>query len=153
MEEQNQGFVWWPWLVSISALAFFYNKAQADSGEPQQEPVLPKIIDKLVNGKNAAGEAPKGQLDVPVLELQNIMLGLGWPREKMTADGDYGPKTVSAWKWVTNSKDLDQSIARVNGQTARVNSHSYVSLRTQFNNKVSSKMTPAARSEYLFPIG
>ena len=96
--------------------------------------------------------APSGKVDVPVLELQNILLGLGWPAEKMKADGDYGPKTAAAWTYVAKQHMFqDPSISRVSGKVARVNTHAYVALKTEYGNrraagKLANQPAPAPKA-------
>jgi hypothetical protein len=151
---------WLPWAAAGVAFGgvmyFFFGKAEAEEADVPgptpgpDEPVIPGPGPKKKNG--ASGEAPTGQVDVSVLELQKIMLGLGWPTEKLDFDGDYGPQTTKAWAWITEKQQLVSTISRVNGKTARVNTHSYVALRSQWGNRAVNTMKPQDRAEYLFPI-
>jgi predicted secreted protein len=60
-----------------------------------------------------------------VLELQDLLYGVGWTSKKLTRDGKYGPKTRGAWGVSARLRKLPDFFERVDGLNARVSQATY----------------------------
>lgn len=60
-----------------------------------------------------------------VAELQEILYRLGWSKERVPADGLFGPKTKRAWGASARKRKLDTRFNRVTSKKAQVSERAY----------------------------
>lgn len=89
-------------------------------------------------GAPAAEKVVPGTVTKPVLELQNLLYGVGWTAKKLARDGKYGPQTKNAWGVSAKLRKLPVLFERVDGQTARVSQATYDKIAAD------AKVSPAA---------
>jgi hypothetical protein len=66
-----------------------------------------------------------GSVVKTVLELQDLLYGVGWTTKKLTRDGAYGKQTSHAWAVSAANRHLPVAFDRVDGKTARVSQATY----------------------------
>jgi peptidoglycan hydrolase-like protein with peptidoglycan-binding domain len=86
---------------------------------PQPKALAPSIPKETATAPRA------GTVERPVLELQELLYGVGWTSKKLTKDGLYGPQTKTAWAFSAKLRGLPQTFERVDGRTARVSQAAY----------------------------
>jgi len=60
-----------------------------------------------------------------VAELQKLLYGVGWTTKKLDNDPRFGPQTVKAWKTSTKTRNVPQTINRVDATHAQVSKIAY----------------------------
>lgn len=96
------------------------SEAKLASYKAQVEKLLATPIPPVVGGKE--------EVKHPVLELQKILLKLGYPSTTAYIDGQYGPKTKAAWQTSAKARGLNPQFDRASATEAIVNATTYTAL-------------------------
>jgi predicted secreted protein len=127
--------------VSQQTFSALSEAAYAKAPKPPPAPTAPAAA-KPATPTTAITVPTAGKVDKPVLELQQLLYGVGWTKKKLAQDGAYGPQTKRAWGVSAKLRKLPEGFERVDGKTARVALSTYEKIKAD-GQKVPAAPAPA----------